>query len=184
MPPYLHGAAGGVHDVRGLRVDGGNARGQPAPQRGRLRGGADDGRLRDAAPAQRAGVEITQAKGTSETHPVLSPNDEFANFELFPELLTTNRPIGGDAPNPGAVRVDGLVPASYAREALVNGVRMQAEREFNPFQFGFVGTTDFHSGTSALEENPLQRSRQAYDAGSERGDAEHRAAGHGRIPRS
>ena len=59
------------------------------------------------------------------------------------------------------VRVDGLVPGSYAREALVNGVRMQAERGFNRFQFGFVGATDFHSGTSSVEENPLQRSRQA-----------------------
>ena len=110
-------------------------------------------------------VEITQAKGTSETHPVLSPNDEFADFELFPELLTANRPIGGDAPNRGAVRVDGLVPGSYAREALVNGMRMQAERGFNPFQFGFVGATDFHSGTSAVEEdNMTSMSGDAVDA--------------------
>ena len=100
-------------------------------------------------------VEITQAKGTSETHPVLSPNDEFADFELFPELLIANRPIGGDGPRAGVVRVDGLVPGSYAREALVNGVRMRAERGFNPFQFGFVGGTDFHSGTSAVEENNM-----------------------------
>ena len=100
-------------------------------------------------------VEITQAKGTSETHPVLSPNDEFADFELFPELLTANRAIGGTAANPGVVRVDGLVPGSYAREALVNGVRMRAEQGFNPFQFGFVGGTDFHSGTSAVEENNM-----------------------------
>ena len=100
-------------------------------------------------------VEITQAKGTSETHPVMSPNDEFADFELFPELLTANRAIGGTAANPGVVRVDGLVPGSYAREALVNGVRMRAEQGFNPFQFGFVGGTDFHSGTSAVEENNM-----------------------------
>jgi hypothetical protein len=53
------------------------------------------------------------------------------------------------------VRVDGLVPGSYAREALINGVRMRAERGFNPFQFGFVGGTDFHSGTSAVEENNM-----------------------------
>ena len=110
-------------------------------------------------------VEITQATGTSETHPVLSPNDEFADFELFPELLTANRAIGGDGPRPGVVRVDGLVPGSYAREALVNGVRMQAERGFNPFQFGFVGATDFHSGTSAVEENNMtSMSGDAVDA--------------------
>ena len=110
-------------------------------------------------------VEITQAKGTSETHPVLSPNDEFANFELFPELLTANRAIGGDGPRAGVVRVDGLVPGSYAREALVNGVRMQAERGFNPFQFGFVGATDSHSGTSAVEEdNMTSMSGDAVDA--------------------
>ena len=100
-------------------------------------------------------VEITQAKGTSETHPVLSPNDEFADFELFPELLLANRPIGGDGPRAGVGRVDGLVPGSYVREALVNGVRMQADRGFNPFQFGFVGATDFHSGTSAVEEDNM-----------------------------
>ena len=101
-------------------------------------------------------VEITQSKGTSETHPVMSPNDEFADFELFPELLTANRSIGGTSANrPGVLRVDGKVPGSYAREAIINGVRMRAERGFNPFQFGFVGATDFHSGASAVEENNM-----------------------------
>ncbi|MCZ6890549.1 MAG: DUF3604 domain-containing protein [Gammaproteobacteria bacterium] len=87
-------------------------------------------------------VEITQAKGTSETHPVMSPNDEFADFELFPELLVANGRIG-------------KVPGSYVREAIVNGVRMRDQQGFNPFQFGFVGATDFHSGTSAVEENNM-----------------------------
>ncbi len=110
-------------------------------------------------------VEITQAKGTSETHPVMSPNDEFADFELFPELLTANRPIGGTEARGGVVRVDGRVPGSYAREAIINGVRMRAERGFNPFQFGFVGGTDFHSGTSAVEENNMtSMSGDAVDA--------------------
>ncbi len=87
-------------------------------------------------------VEITQAKGTSETHPVMSPNDEFADFELFPELLVAEGRIG-------------KVPGSYVREALRNGVRLQAEEGYNPFQFGFAGATDFHSGTSAVEENNM-----------------------------
>ena len=110
-------------------------------------------------------MEITQAKGTSETHPVMSPNDEFADFELFPELLTANRSLGGTTPRPGVVRVDGRVPGSYAREAIINGVRMRAERGFNPFQFGFVGGTDFHSGASAVEENNMtSMSGDAVDA--------------------
>ena len=87
-------------------------------------------------------VEITQAKGTSETHPVMSPNDEFADFELFPELLVADGRIG-------------KVPGSYVREALMNGVRLQAEAGFNPFEVGFVGATDFHSGTSAVEEHNM-----------------------------
>ena len=87
-------------------------------------------------------VEITQAKGTSETHPALSPNDEFAGFELFPELLVANGRIG-------------KVPGSYVREALMNGVRLGAQAGFNPFEVGFVGATDFHSGTSAVEENNM-----------------------------
>ncbi|HEX7035336.1 MAG TPA: DUF3604 domain-containing protein [Pseudomonadales bacterium] len=84
-------------------------------------------------------VEITQQKGTSETHPALSPNDEFADFELFTELLVTN--------------ITGKVSGSYVREAWLNGVRLQEESGFNPFRIGVVGGTDNHSGTSALEED-------------------------------
>ena len=85
-------------------------------------------------------VEVTQQKGTSETHPGLSMNDEFADFELFTELLISNGK-------------DGKVQGSYVREALINGVRLREEKGFNPFQFGLVGATDFHSGISALEES-------------------------------
>lgn len=91
-------------------------------------------------------AEITQQKGTSETHPALAPNDEFANFELFTELL-----LSGGTP--------GKVSGSYFREAWGNGVRLQAEQGFNPFQFGVVGATDNHSGTSAVEEGNYTGSR-------------------------
>ncbi|MBX3707570.1 MAG: DUF3604 domain-containing protein [Pseudomonadales bacterium] len=91
-------------------------------------------------------VEITQQKGTSETHPALSPTDEFADFELFTELL-----ISGGTP--------GKVSGSYVREAWLNGVRLQAEAGFNPFQFGVIGSSDNHSGTSAVEEGNYTGSR-------------------------
>ena len=85
-------------------------------------------------------VEVTQQKGTSETHPALSMNDEFAGFELFTELLISNGK-------------QGKVQGSYVREAFINGVRLQEEKGFNPFQFGLIGATDFHSGISSVEEN-------------------------------
>jgi len=85
-------------------------------------------------------VEVTQNKGTSETHPALSMNDEFANFELFTELLISNGK-------------QGKVEGSYVRDAFGNGVRLQVEKGFNPFKFGLVGATDFHAGISAVEED-------------------------------
>jgi len=104
----------------------------------------------DAAYAKRRNwneplVEVTQQKGTSETHPALSMNDEFADFELFTELLISNGK-------------QGKVQGSYVREAFINGVRFQEEEGFNPFQFGLIGATDFHSGISTVEENNSTRS--------------------------
>ena len=76
----------------------------------------------DAAYAKRRNwneplVEVTQQKGTSETHPALSMNDEFADFELFTELLISNGK-------------QGKVQGSYVREAFINGVRLQEEEGF------------------------------------------------------
>jgi hypothetical protein len=75
--------------------------------------------------------EITQLKGTSETHPTLSPNDEFAGFEILNYLLG-----GADR----APRLSG----SYIREAYQNGLAMQATRGYNPYKFGVVGASDSH----------------------------------------
>jgi hypothetical protein len=91
-------------------------------------------------------VEITQQKGTSETHPSLSPNDEFADFELFTELLISGGTLG-------------QVSGSYVREAWLNGVAMQDRDGINPFQFGVIGATDNHSGTSSVEEHNFSGSR-------------------------
>ena len=78
-------------------------------------------------------IEIKQLKGTSETHPLLSPNDEFAGFELMSVLL-------GDPPG----RIPHIV-GSYARQALKDGLAMQDTRGFNPFKFGFGAASDSHN---------------------------------------
>ncbi|MEK9648284.1 MAG: DUF3604 domain-containing protein [Gammaproteobacteria bacterium] len=83
-------------------------------------------------------MEITQVKGTSETHPLLSPNDEFANFENRTWLLT-----GQDLPP---------TPADYARGGLLKGMALKDDIGENPFKFGFVGASDGHIGMSSVEE--------------------------------
>ncbi len=84
-------------------------------------------------------VEITQVKGTSDTHSMLSPNDEWANFEIFPYRIATtltSEPKG-----------------SYVREALLNGLALEDTEGFNPFEFGFIGSTDTHNAGGTPEED-------------------------------
>lgn len=83
-------------------------------------------------------VEISQNKGTSETLPIFSPDDEFANFELMPQ------PTDMDA----ATLAGGFIRQAYAR-----GLELLHSTGANPFRFGLVGASDFHSGVSASEED-------------------------------
>ena len=87
-------------------------------------------------------IEIKQIKGASETHPALSPNDEFANFEILSYLL--GEPQG---------RIDHIV-GSYARQALKDGITMQDTQGYNPYKFGVVGASDSHNtGTPYRQDN-------------------------------
>ena len=88
-------------------------------------------------------MEITQPKGTSEAHPALSPDDEFASFEVWDKSN-----LGGNV----ATTQESL-PGSYARAALKNGLALEAKLGANPFKFGVLGSTDAHTGLSAVEEN-------------------------------
>ncbi|MBX3540329.1 MAG: DUF3604 domain-containing protein [Chelatococcus sp.] len=78
-------------------------------------------------------TEIKQIKGASETHPLLSPNDEFANYEILNYLL-------GD-PQGQFITLGG----SYIRQALKDGIAMQQARGYNPFKTGVVGGSDSHN---------------------------------------
>ncbi|WP_082316528.1 DUF3604 domain-containing protein [Mangrovimonas sp. ST2L15] len=85
--------------------------------------------------------EITQIKGTSEVHPDLSPNDEFANFELWDYTLSaiTERPKNRKG--------------SYLREAYKDGLKLDSEGAGNPFKYGIIGDSDTHNSASSIEED-------------------------------
>jgi len=87
-------------------------------------------------------IEIKQIKGQSETHPLLSPNDEFANYEIFAILL-------GDP----AGRIPHIV-GSYTRQALKDGLTLEDTKGFNPYKFGFGAAADSHAtGVPYREDN-------------------------------
>jgi hypothetical protein len=81
--------------------------------------------------------EVTQMKGDGEAHPVLSPNDEFADFETWDK--------GGFGTG---VHTPDMLPREYAREALKRGLMYEDKLGVNPFKFGMVGSTDSHTSLS------------------------------------
>lgn len=88
-------------------------------------------------------VEMTQVKGTSETHPALSPDDPFADFELYEKVMNFNDKMTGSTGGRG----------NYARDALRRGLEIQQSAGANPYQFGMIGASDMHTGLSSVEED-------------------------------
>jgi len=85
--------------------------------------------------------EILQIKGASETHPMLSSEDEFADFELLGESLFTQSSL------PTSYK------GSYMRDALRTGMEFSHAEGFNPYKFGVIGASDSHNANSPSEEN-------------------------------
>jgi len=85
-------------------------------------------------------VEITQSKGQSETMPLLSPNDEFAGFEVMTSYIGVTKQI---------TRFDG----GYVRDALKRGLEIQGATGVNPYKMGFVAGSDSHNAAGPYEEN-------------------------------
>jgi uncharacterized protein DUF3604 len=86
--------------------------------------------------------EVTQTKGTGEAHPFLSPNDEFANFEIWDKGN-----LDGSVP-----KTKDMLEYEYARSALKNGLVLETKLGTNPYKFGLVGSSDAHTGLAAMEE--------------------------------
>jgi Protein of unknown function (DUF3604) len=105
-------------------------------------------------------VEATQIKGDSETHPFLSPNDEFAGFgkagwdvgNLDNSVKKTNDMLGGD----------------YVRDALKRGLLIEQQTGVNPYKLGMIGSTDSHTGLATADEDNFFGKFSANEPGATR----------------
>jgi hypothetical protein len=87
-------------------------------------------------------AEVTQMKGDGETHPLLSPNDEFADFETWDKVNARGLP-----------KEERMLQYEYARSALRLGIRLEDKLGVNPFKFGMIGSSDTHTSLSTVRED-------------------------------
>jgi hypothetical protein len=107
-------------------------------------GGRLSAELAELRAALEPVVEVTQIKGDGEAHPMLSPNDEFADYETWDKSNLN----GTEAKTPDMLQYE------YAREALKTGLVLEKRLGVNPFKFGMIGSTDSHTSfATAAEEN-------------------------------
>ena len=105
-------------------------------------------------------VEATQQKGDSETHPVLSPDDEFADFGRWDKANL----------NGIVAHTNAMFPHEYVRAALKRGLAFDESLGANPFKFGMIGSTDSHVGVSAVEEDNYFGKVPTYEPNPHRWD--------------
>ena len=102
--------------------------------------------------------EITQMKGDGETHPFLSPNDEFADYETWDKANL----------NMSELKKDGMLAGEYAREALKRGLRMEKKFGTNPYKFGLIGSTDSHTSLATAQEDNFFGKHSGSEPGPKR----------------
>ncbi len=102
--------------------------------------------------------EATQIKGDGETHPLLSPDDEFADYETWDKgNLDLSAP-----------KKDDMLQHEYARTALQTGLQLGRELGVNPYQFGMIGSTDSHTGLATAEEENFFGKHSGTEPGPKR----------------
>jgi hypothetical protein len=116
--------------------------------------------------------EMTQIKGDGEAHPLLSPDDEFADYETWD--------VGNLDFSKGVTSE--MLPGSYARSALKRGLQFEAKIGVNPFQFGQIGAGDSHTGLPGQEEAQFMGKSAASEPDAERWDTPFRTSEVGTQP--
>jgi hypothetical protein len=102
--------------------------------------------------------EATQIKGDGEAHPFLSPDDEFADYGTWD---VGNLDLS-------AAKTDDMLAGEYAREALKNGMLLEAKFGTNPYKFGMIGSTDSHTSLPAVEEENFFGKHSGYEPSPKR----------------
>ena len=102
--------------------------------------------------------EATQVKGDGESHPYLSPNDELAGYEIWDKFNL----------NMSVPKEKGMLQYEYARTALQTGLQLEAKLGTNPYKFGMIGSTDSHTGLTAVEEDNFFGKHSGVEPGPHR----------------
>lgn len=113
------------------------------PTESTYHGGVVDQEYVDLRAKWEPHYEITQIKGDGEAHPTLSPEDQFADYETWD---VGNLDIS-------ELKTPEMLKGEYAREALKQGLALEAKFGVNPYKFGFGGATDSHTGLATAEED-------------------------------
>ena len=107
-------------------------------------------------------IEVTQIKGDGEAHPLLSTEDEFANYETWD---VSN--LAGSAP-----KEQSMLQYEYARSALKLGLELGRKMGANPYKFGLSGATDSHTGLSTTREENFFGKYQSTEPSPDRHNGE------------
>lgn len=124
----------------------------------RLTGEAMDKAYAEARMRWEPVIEVTQIKGDGETHPKLSPDDEFADYGTWDKA-----DIAGFKPKTAE-----MLPHEYARSALQIGLQKEKELGVNPFKFGMIGATDAHTSVATTREDNFWGKMPSSEPSAER----------------
>jgi len=140
-------------DVLAIAHNGNLANGIMFPLQAQFDGRTLDREYVETRAKWEPAYETTQIKGDGETHPFLSPDDEFADYETWD---VGNLDVS-------EAKTDDMLAGEYAREALKRGLQLERRLGTNPYKFGQIGSTDSHTSLATAEEDNFFGKHTGYE---------------------